>query len=257
MADLTHSLPPDSPSVSVFIAGSEAIKALAARALDSSTSALSAGESTRIEAFSHDGARTLAASSRQLVRERLADRFGVAPREVDIIKDNNDRPVLQGDSSTTFNISHTDGAVVVALGSHVECVGVDVEDLQRDVRSDALINRFFHPLEVTAMASLDAIARRERFFVLWTLKEAYMKARGRGFGIPLSSFAIDPDGRLLYEPPDSPDHTWLLRTGRWGSHHRVSLATGLDAASSSLLRVSVTQVQPASSECALTWAASA
>jgi 4'-phosphopantetheinyl transferase len=101
-----------------------------------------------------------------------------------------------------FNLSHTAGLVAcaVALGRDV---GVDVEHTATP-RFDAqacleVAASSFAPSELAGLAGLPPEARRERFFAIWTLKEAYIKARGLGLALPLASFAFElgadgPDG---------------------------------------------------------------
>ena len=68
-----------------------------------------------------------------------------------------------------FSISHSENVVAVAISERE--VGVDVEKL-RNVRK-GVANRFFTGSEAEYAGS-DA----ERFFEIWTKKEAYAKAKG-------------------------------------------------------------------------------
>src|SRR5262249_42042199 len=69
-----------------------------------------------------------------------------------------------------FNLSHTDGMVIIALTTDVP-VGVDVEPLSRRVSGDAIAERHFAPSEVAALKDLPAEAQARRFLDYWTLKE--------------------------------------------------------------------------------------
>ncbi len=87
-----------------------------------------------------------------------------------------------------FNLSHTDGMVVLAVAAGGE-LGIDVEQIDRTVGFD-IADRFFSPLEVADLFALPDSARQQGFFDLWTLKEAYIKACGMGLSIPLDSFSF-------------------------------------------------------------------
>ena len=54
---------------------------------------------------------------------------------------------------------------------------------------------------------------RERFFAMWTLKEAYIKARGLGLAIPLKDFTLLPESPVVLrsmESPPQPTSDWQL-----------------------------------------------
>jgi 4'-phosphopantetheinyl transferase len=66
-----------------------------------------------------------------------------------------------------------------------------VEDTSRIEDPLALARDVLAPEEIGALAHLsDDLQRRRAFHVFWTLKEAYLKARGIGLGLPLDSFAF-------------------------------------------------------------------
>ncbi len=82
------------------------------------------------------------------------------------------------------------GSAVSTL--HTARIGVDDEPLEAETGED-----FELPLDMLAsseqerLQSLDPEIRRNEFIRLWTLKEAYMKANGTGFGLGLDDFQID------------------------------------------------------------------
>jgi 4'-phosphopantetheinyl transferase len=86
-----------------------------------------------------------------------------------------------------FNLSHTDGcaAVVVARGADV---GIDVESLSRRPVAIDVAERYFAPAEVADVHSASDADRHRVFLEIWTLKEAYIKARGVGLALGLREF---------------------------------------------------------------------
>ena len=58
-------------------------------------------------------------------------------------------------------------------------VGIDVENIGRSINLD-LARRFFAPAEVAFLEQMPENQRQATFFLFWTLKEAYVKARGVG-----------------------------------------------------------------------------
>jgi 4'-phosphopantetheinyl transferase len=104
-----------------------------------------------------------------------------------------------------FSIAHTQGMVVCAVCRQGETVrvGVDVESVVRTAQMLRIARRYFAPTEASYLAALTDTARPQAFFRLWTLKEAYLKAYGRGIArlSPQMAFALTAQGRARYVGP--------------------------------------------------------
>jgi 4'-phosphopantetheinyl transferase len=100
--------------------------------------------------------------------------------------------IAEPETPLHFNLAHSAGLVVCALAPASE-VGVDVEDLRRPSVERGMVRRYCSPAEI---ADIDAqgAAWSDRFLVYWTLKEAYLKARGLGIALPLASISFSIDG---------------------------------------------------------------
>ncbi len=115
-------------------------------------------------------------------------------------------------------------------------IGVDVEDTERKSETVGVADRFFSPREVAALHALPEAAQRGRFFDYWTLKEAYIKARGMGLAIPLDQFSFLLDGappiRIAFDPRLGDDAaTWQFERFTLTARHRTAVAirrTGAD-----------------------------
>ena len=108
-----------------------------------------------------------------------------------------------------FNISHTDGLIACAVTIGRE-VGVDVEHINRHLTHD-VADRFFAPREVADLQSLPDEEQQRVFFDYWTLKEAYIKARGFGLALPLGDFAF-----TLQSAESAGDHVRAVARRRSG-----------------------------------------
>ena len=89
------------------------------------------------------------------------------------------KPVLKvRDSSTSIfiNISHTDGCAVCGLSLDQE-LGVDVEQIRP--APYPIMSRCFHPEEMDYV-NMGSDGSDERFFAVWTRKEALLKKNGTG-----------------------------------------------------------------------------
>ena len=107
-----------------------------------------------------------------------------------------------------FNLSHSHGLAVVAIGQERE-VGIDVELIRAEFASEAIAKRYFSAKEIDELSGLPAELRTEGFFLCWTRKEAYIKAKGDGLQIPLDSFdvSLSPGRPATLSSVDEP---------RWG-----------------------------------------
>jgi 4'-phosphopantetheinyl transferase len=97
-------------------------------------------------------------------------------------------------TSLRFNLAHSAGVVACALADGRE-IGIDVEDLDRRPTDRAIVRRYCSPDEVADIEAQPADGWHDRFLMYWTLKEAYLKARGLGVSVPLAdvNFAVDGD----------------------------------------------------------------
>ncbi|PCI79335.1 MAG: phosphopantetheinyl transferase [SAR86 cluster bacterium] len=99
----------------------------------------------------------------------------------------------QNSASLYFNLSHSAEKVVLAV-SRFKDIGIDVECARRPRRIAAVAQRYFSDKETAQLLSLPADQQQSRFYDLWTLKEAYIKACGMGLAIPLQHFSYGFSG---------------------------------------------------------------
>ncbi|MGD0107684.1 MAG: 4'-phosphopantetheinyl transferase superfamily protein [Rhodopila sp.] len=121
-----------------------------------------------------------------------------------LVSGKNGKPVAwlcENPAPLSFNLSHTDGMVgVAAVRGANSALGFDLEALDRKVTLD-IAARFFRPEEVAWLGSLPEPVRRDGFLQLWTLKEAFIKATGKGLAQSLSSFWFTtPPPRIHFTP---------------------------------------------------------
>lgn len=99
----------------------------------------------------------------------------------------------------SFNLSHTEGMVgVAAMTCPERDVGFDLEALHRKVTLD-IADHYFRPEEIAWLRSLPEPNRSNGFLRLWTLKEAFIKATGKGLSQDLAAFWFDlPPPRIHF-----------------------------------------------------------
>jgi len=151
------------------------------------------------------------------LRQLLEPLVGIGAAQLEFAEEAYGKPVLTGAASESgihFNLSHSDTLGVVGW-ARGRAIGVDVERWRAMRDEAALVRRFFSAAENAAYDALPPERRSEGFFNCWTRKEAYVKAVGRGLGLPLHSFDVTlgagPDARLLRPSEHAADgRCWSL-----------------------------------------------
>jgi len=176
---------------------------------------LSEAEERRWRRFHFEKDRRIHLISRALIRTTLSGYTGADPRAIAFCENKYGKPEIATPDHRPpirFNLSHTKGLIVCVVAL-TEDIGVDVECPDSRHRETAEIaRRFFSPAEAQDIGAAGEEMREELFFHYWTLKEALIKAMGRGLSIPLDQFAFElsPENRpqVLFSHPDDPSGVW-------------------------------------------------
>ncbi|MDB4994789.1 MAG: 4-phosphopantetheinyl transferase superfamily protein [Myxococcaceae bacterium] len=181
-------------------------------------------ERARRDRFVFEKNRVEFLATRALARTVLAAYTGLARDAVRFSIDAYGKPALDPAlPGLSFNLSNALTLVVCAVAD-APTVGVDVEPLARADQVFRVASDVFTATERAELASLDAASANRRAVELWTLKEAYMKARGLGMSLPPSSFAMA--GLALASeppPPDEPDRSRWTFTSLEVEAHAVAI----------------------------------
>ena len=78
-----------------------------------------------------------------------------------------------------FNVSHSGDLIIFAVSRNNE-IGADIEYIRSKSKNDILVKRFCSPVEYQCINSLPREQRWHEFIKLWVIKEAYLKATGKG-----------------------------------------------------------------------------
>ena len=191
---------------------------------------MSPDERSRQARFVFAPDREAFAVTRALVRTTLSRYAAVAPQDWRFAPDAHGRPLVVGPSGVdvpSFSVAHTRG-LIACLVSRAARAAVDVEALRPVEDALAIAERHFADHEVAALRACAAESRRWRFLALWTLKEAYLKALGRGLSLPLSAAAFAVAGRRIEVRLDpasaAPAARWQFQLLRPSPAHLLALA---------------------------------
>jgi 4'-phosphopantetheinyl transferase len=130
---------------------------------------------------------------RVLLRTTVARRTGVSPDDVTVVLEPSGRPGLAAPlDGYSVSISHSGWLVVVGVANRP--LGVDVEWVRHSARFPQVAARVCSPRELRRIGRLEESAKERAFLTVWSRKEAYGKAIGRGIAFPMRSVTVGPGG---------------------------------------------------------------
>ena len=155
-------------------------------------SVISASEKAKTDRYVFEKDRHRCLVTRALVRSVLSACTGLPPGQFEFTENAYGKPALRPGCAAMpieFNLSHCSGLTACAVALDRQ-IGVDVEQRRRDIDL-RLADRYFTPLESGYIRNRRAGERPAAFFDIWTLKEAYIKAKGRGLSMDLDRFGFE------------------------------------------------------------------
>jgi 4'-phosphopantetheinyl transferase len=196
---------------------------------------LSADEQMESRRFRRARDRDQFIIARALVRLALSQYFPIPAGDWRFDRDNYGKPFVASPQiwpPVRFNVSHTEGLIACLVTRSGEAA-VDAEKVEYSRDLPLVARRVFSPAELTALSELSGRNWTTRFFDLWTLKEAYAKARGLGLSLMWSdiSFELGPDNAIsahfssaLNDDPS----VWVFWRCPLSSRHIIAVAVKRD-----------------------------
>lgn len=178
-----------------------------------------------------------------LLRHLLSWTFQAPARSWAISADAAGRPHIVSPHphrDVAVSLSHTRGFVAAAIARGFR-IGIDAERRDPSRSQLDIADRFFANQEAERLRSLPQNRVAPAFTALWTLKEAFVKAIGKGFAQPLKSFSFDgatPARVAFHDAGLGAAERWRFVSGAFGSVH-VSLACELAAGGGTRLPMEV------------------
>jgi 4'-phosphopantetheinyl transferase len=177
--------------------------------------------------FDRDKKRFLV--TRALARSVLSKYADVRPENWLFKKNSFGRPHIGNDgfksNDLPFNISHSNELIVMVVG-RARSIGVDVEQLNAGIAAHEL-REHLSDQEIRELHEVEKGDRSQRLIELWTLKEAYVKALGRGLSTPLNvvSFKLNTAASLLFSNGDrrAGKNHWVFWQFRLCDSHIVAV----------------------------------
>jgi 4'-phosphopantetheinyl transferase len=134
-------------------------------------------EKIRAQKFHYEADRETYVTCHALLRLILAKYINTTPLEIRFETGRNNKPGIHN-NLIYFNIAHTRNEFAIAVCNNFH-VGIDIESIHQDIDIFSVAKSFFSSKEHDFIFKSDN-AEKDRFFLLWTRKEALLKAIGTG-----------------------------------------------------------------------------
>lgn len=159
---------------------------------------LSSDETERAARFHFQRDRRNFIAARGLLRTLLARYTKVPAASLQFNYSENGKPSLAQFPDLNFNLSHSDGLVLYAVGQNRE-IGIDVESLRPFADMEEIAARCFSKVEQSDLRSVQQPEQEGKFFRYWTRKEAVLKCTGLGFSDATAEIGETPFDGILEE----------------------------------------------------------
>lgn len=198
--------------------------------LESCRTLLSTDERQRHSRFRFPEDRHHYLVSHALVRRVLSCYWPLEPRQWQFSTGEHGRPEIAnpGMPALRFNLTHTRGLAACIVSLDVAC-GIDAEYITTRHNPTDVAARMFSAQENARLQTLDGRAALEYFYTGWTLREAYIKARGLGLSFPTHKLHFRTENvqgiRVQFGPGvDDTDSHWQFRLLRPTGEHILGIA---------------------------------
>ncbi|MDR3696120.1 4'-phosphopantetheinyl transferase superfamily protein [Mucilaginibacter sp.] len=165
----------------------------------------------------HDSDRFII--SRGAIKLIMGRYLNCKPALIEIKTGENKKPYIK-DSPLFYNLSHSGDWIILAVSD--SAIGIDTEMVSSTFGFSDVINEYFSPEE---SRFINEEKSTERFFMLWTRKEALAKATGKGLDDDLK-FIPSLDGQhYLKGNILSSSNNWTINSFLLDNNYFASAAT--------------------------------
>jgi 4'-phosphopantetheinyl transferase len=180
---------------------------------------LAPAERRRAESFHFARDRNRFVAGRGTLRTILGHYLRAAPASVALTMGSHGKPFLAASfarSGLHFNLAHCEDLALLAV-TRGRVVGIDLERIRALDGAEEMAACFCSPRENAEFLSLPPGEKDSAFFRLWTRKEAWLKATGKGIGKSLETVEVSfRAGQTacfvdLPEETGAPARAWSLR----------------------------------------------
>ena len=179
-------------------------------------SLLTPDESKQLLQYKNQAAQHTYLITRSICRLILTQYVNSEPHSLSFVRDQHGKPELvHNKHNIRFNLSHNNQVIIMVVCVNDD-IGCDIEDPKRKVSIEPITRRYFSKQEHIDIAHLKGEQQQQRFFQFWTLKEAFVKATGRGISLGLDTFQFQlTTGEYDKISPTFNEHYPLNKKNQW------------------------------------------
>ncbi len=174
-----------------------------------------------------------------LARYSIGLYIGNPQQEIRLSFGEKGKPHIENFENVHFNISHSGQYIVCAVGP--DELGIDVERVRQvNLR---IAERFFSPSEIRDLMSLAESERMAYFITLWTIKESFLKAIGRGLTQHLNSFTIVKNGESYLLTGNEEAAGFGIETHSLSDEYLMAVCAPLPLSSSEIFHTTLAEIR--------------
>ena len=151
--------------------------------------ALSGEERSKANRLKNDAVRNRFILTSGKLRHKLAEFTGEQPQDIKLARQAHGKPFMAEHGEIVFNLSHTADKMIIAVGYKCQ-LGVDIEVWKSRTDFSGLARKCMDPQEIKDWQALPEGAKLPEFYRIWTRKEAFVKAVGRGIALGLRQCVV-------------------------------------------------------------------
>lgn len=155
---------------------------------------LSVEEKKRVDDMYDQNRRSFFIVSNGFRRVILSRYISITPAEIQFRTNQYGKPFIsnQNPDGVTFNTSHSHEKLLFGICKNRD-IGVDIQFESDNFPEMKIANRVFGSVDSSYLAKFSGDELRHEFFRIWSLKEAYCKALGLGFSLPVENMPVMSD----------------------------------------------------------------
>ncbi len=173
-----------------------------------------------------------------LARYSVGHYLSKPDQEINLVFGTKGKPHIGNLADVHYNISHSGHYVVCAVAPSE--IGIDVERIRKvNLR---IAERFFSPSEINDLMACDEENRMQYFITLWTIKESYLKAIGRGLTQHLNSFTIVKKGDAYLLTGNKEAEGYGIETKQLNHEYMMAVCSPLPFSPSEIWHVTLADI---------------